>query len=504
MRIVAAMMKHETNSFSPIVTDWSRFEAWSGHLGTAARRAYEHSRMPLAAYIRLAEAAGHQVATPIAAEAMPSGPVADTAYDRMSDAVLEAVDAGCDAAMLDLHGAMITESTLDGEGTLLARIREIAPTLPVCVTCDLHCNLTRAMVENCTALIGYKTYPHVDLYEVAEQVATILLDYLDGRTSPVMAWGNRPLLAQTLRMGHEDRPMADLIALARTIEADNGDRPGALAATLFGGFPLADTPQAGVSAIVIRDGDREQAEIECATLLDAAWEQRQSFLYRGQPLEAALEEAKRLSASSADRPVLLLDHADNCGSGGSQDVMTVIDAVLAQGLDDVAMAAVWDPEAAGRMTAAGPGTDIALDLGGRTDMPKIGGGLPGRPLHLSGTVEAISDGRFRVEGPMYTGVEVNTGPTAVFRVCGPAGNSMRIVVVSEHHEPWDRAIFSHVGIDPAACRFLLLKSRIHYRAGFGALAGATVYCDGHGATTSDNGMLSFRNLRRPIFPLDAL
>jgi len=504
MRIVAAMMKHETNSFSPILTDWTRFEAWSGHRGDAARRAYEHSRMPMAAYIRLAEAAGHQVVTPIAAEAMPSGPVTDGAYAVMSDSILEAVAAGCDAAMLDLHGAMITESTLDGEGTLLGRIREIAPSLPICVTCDLHCNLTQAMVDNCTALIGYKTYPHTDLYEVAEQVASILLSHLDDRAAPVMAWGNRPLLAQTLRMGHEDQPMADLIAVARRIETGSPDRPGALAATLFGGFPLADTPQAGVSAIVVRDGDRQQAAADCATLLDAAWAQRESFLYRGTPLEAALEDAKRLAAASAGRPVLLLDHADNCGSGGSQDVMTVVDAVLTGGLDDVAVAAIWDPAAADRMTTAGPGSDVTLDLGGQTAMPRVGSGLPGRPLRLSGTVEAVSSGRFRVEGPMYTGVEINTGPTAVFRTCGAAGNVMRIVVVSEHHEPWDSAIFTHIGIEPAGCRYLLLKSRIHYRAGFGSLAGATVYCDGDGATTSDNGLLSFKNLRRPIFPLDAL
>src|SRR3546814_9754223 len=53
--------------------------------------------------------------------------------------------------------------TEDGEGTLLEQIRAIAPELPIAVTLDLHCNLTPKMVGNCTALIGYKTYPHVDM-----------------------------------------------------------------------------------------------------------------------------------------------------------------------------------------------------------------------------------------------------------------------------------------------------------------------------------------------------
>jgi microcystin degradation protein MlrC len=112
-------------------------------------------------------------------------------------------------------------------------------------------------------------------------------------------------------------------------------------------------------------------------------------------------------------------------------------------------------------------------------------------------VRTLSDGRWIVRGPMYTGVEVSTGPTAVLEVEG-----LRIVVVSKHHEPWDLGIFTSVGIEPQHCRYLLLKSRIHYRAGFAPLAKATITCDGEGVTTSDNSQLKFENIRRPIFPLD--
>ena len=98
---------------------------------------------------------------------------------------------------------------------------------------------------------------------------------------------------------------------------------------------------------------------------------------------------------------------------------------------------------------------------------------------------------------MYTGSEVCTGPTAVFETGG-----VKIVVVSKHHEPWDLGIFTSVGIAPQHCHYLLLKSRIHYRAGFAPLAKATIICNGTGVTTSNNGLLSFERLRRPIFPLD--
>src|SRR5437764_10284517 len=339
MRLVIAMMKHETNTFSPIRTDWQRFLDWGAYLGEEARRAYEGTGMPMAAYLDLAKGIGAEIVTPLAAEAMPSGPVAADAYERMSDAIVEAVAKGCDAAMLDLHGAMVAETTADGEGTLLERIRAVAPGLPIAVTCDLHANPSDKMVQNCTALIGYKTYPHVDMYAVGKQVGEILLRALYGKIRPVMAWGRRPLLAQTLRMGTDDEPMKSLIAAARGAEAR-----GLLAATVFGGFPLADTQAAGLSAICIADGDAAAARRETAALLAAAWVKREDFLYRHEPLDRAVARAKR-AAEGASGPVLLLDHADNTGSGGTQDVMTVIREVMRQGLEDVAVGAVCDPAA---------------------------------------------------------------------------------------------------------------------------------------------------------------
>ena len=491
MRLLIAMMKHETNSFSPIRTDWQRFLDWGAYLGAEARRAYEGTGMPMAAYIDLGRTIGAEIVTPVAAEAMPGGKVTADAYERMSGAILEAVAAGCDAAMLDLHGAMVAETTEDGEGTLLERIRAIAPRLPIAVTCDLHANLSDKMVRNCTALIGYKTYPHVDMYAVGKQVGTILLRAMNGEVKPIMAWGRRPLLAQTLRMGTDDEPMRSLIAAARAAEAS-----GLLAATVFGGFPLADTPAAGVSAICIADGDAAAARQATETLLDAAWRQRADFLYRHEPLADAVARAKA-AARDAAGPVLLLDHADNVGSGGTEDVMTVIEEVIRQGLDDVAVAAVCDPEAVVAMEKAGVGATVTLRLGGRTDMPSIQ--RRGAPLEITGRVRTLSDGEWIVRGPMYTGVKVTMGPSAVLDT-----GKVQIVVVSRHHEPWDQGVFTSLGIDPKTKRYLLLKSRIHYRAGFAPIAAATITCDGDGVTTSNNDLLRFETVRRPIYPLDRL
>jgi len=319
-------------------------------------------------------------------------------------------------------------------------------------------------------------------------VGRILLRALAGKVRPVMAWERRPLLAQTLRMGTDDEPMRELISMARQEE-----QQGLLAATVFGGFPLADMTDAGMSAIAVADGERGPAAAAVRRLMDRAWAQRQDFLYPHEPLDQALSRA----AAIAEGPVILLDHADNVGSGGTEDVMTVIRAVLAKGLRDVAVAAVCDPAAVREMARAGVGATITLKLGGKTDMPSIG--LKGVPLEITGKVRTLSDGEWVVRGPMYTGVTVQMGPTAVLDT-----GTLQIVVVSRHHEPWDLGVFTNVGIDPASKRYLLLKSRIHYRAGFAKVAKATITLDGEGVTTSDNTKLDFRHLRRPIFPLDRL
>jgi microcystin degradation protein MlrC len=289
-------------------------------------------------------------------------------------------------------------------------------------------------------------------------------------------------------MGSDDEPMRMLIAMARAEE-----RSGMLAATVFGGFPLADFADAGMSAICVADGDGGAAREAAERLMDAAWERREDFLYRPEPLEDAVARAKAMR----EGPVLLLDHADNVGSGGTEDVMTVLREVIRQGLEDVAVAAVWDPQAVKRMAQAGVGATVTLALGGRTDMPAIS--RRGAPLEVTGRVRTLSDGEWIVRGPMYTGVKVSMGPSAVLDT-----GKIEIVVVSRHHEPWDQGVFTSLGIDPKTKHYLLLKSRIHYRAGFAPLARATITCDGEGVTTSDNSVLRFQRVRRPIFPLDRI
>jgi microcystin degradation protein MlrC len=486
LRAVVAMMEHETNTFSPVPTPLRRFGSPDVPRGPEVYRLFKGTGTGIGGFLDVADEAGMEIVTPIAGNADPSGPVEADAYAVMCDAICEAIDRGCDVCFLDLHGAMVTETTDDGEGGLLARIRQLAPELPIGVSLDLHANLTDEIVNNCTALVGYKTYPHIDMYETGERAGRIMLSTLEGSVRPVMSWGNRPLLAQTLRMGHEDRPMGPLIEMARQEES-----AGLLSASIFGGFPLADFPNAGLSVVAIADGDEAMADSARERLLDAAWREREEFVFDSEPLPETIARAKALDRG----PIILLDHADNAASGGTQDTVAVLKEVIRQGLEDVAMFGVCDPEAVEEMALAGVGNRLTLRLGGKVDMPSIG--LRGEPLEISGRVRALTDGDFVVTTAMGRGTVESMGTTAVLDT-----GSVQIVVCSRNSEPFDLGCFRSVGIEPTQKKFLILKSRIHYRAGFRAIARHELACDGVGVTSSDNSLFKFEKVRRPIFPLD--
>ena len=140
---------------------------------------------------------------------------------------------------------------------------------------------------------------------------------------------------------------------------------------------------------------------------------------------------------------------------------------------------------------------MTVELGGKLDMPAIG--RNGEPRLVSGTVRLISNGQYRNRGPASKGVLMDMGPTVVLDT-----GKVEIVVISRHQEPNDLACLLSLGIDPEAKAYLMLKSRIHYRAGFKPIAREVIECAGVGVCTSDYDMLQFSKVRRPIYPLDKI
>jgi microcystin degradation protein MlrC len=491
MRIVTAMMQHETNTFSSLPTAYEAFAGTTGHdlppIGEAAVAAYGAADCPFAAFLDLARAEGAEAVVPIAANAEPSGPVAEAAFDDISARICDAVAAGCDAVMLDLHGAMVTEDHDDGEGELLRRIRSVAPDVPIAVALDFHTHLTAEMVANATVITGYRTYPHVDMYETGRRCGQTLLRALKGEVLPRMTWGALPLLTNLLRQTPAQQPMKDVMDLAIAAEAEGR----VLNASVFGGFPFADIPHVSLSAVVTTDGQSKAGSRLLDDMLSLAWERRGDFVFEPETPETSIAFAKTLDTG----PIILADHGDNSGAGGAADDMSAIREMLRQGLSDIVAGPIWDPEAVSVLWQAGVGSEVTVAIGGKTPTPAMG--LQGQSLELTGTVRDLSDGRFTITGPMMTGLPVDLGRTAVLDT-----GALQVVVSERRCEPYDLGYLTHAGIDPARKKYVVLKSRHHFRAGFEQIARHIVLVATPGVCSENYGLFPFTRLKRPIYPLD--
>ncbi|HLS69091.1 MAG TPA: M81 family metallopeptidase [Kiloniellales bacterium] len=496
MRLLLAMMKHETNTFSPVPTRIDRFSR-RGDVplsGEEAVQAYRGTGTVLGGFLAVAEEQGAEVEVAIAAEAWPSGPVDDEAYRIMTDRICEAAArGGWDGVLLDLHGAMVTESEEDGEGALLKRLRKLAPETPIAVGLDMHSNIYEEIVANSDVVAGYQTYPHIDMFETGRRAAEALVGRIRGELRPLQVWSNNPMLPHVMRQGTDDHPNGMLQARCREMQ----EEPGVLAVSLFVGFPHADIRDAGLSVVVVTDDDAALAEKLRDELLDSAWKEREAFVYRPEPLAESVARAKALPRDEKKGPVILLDHYDNAASGGTMDTTAVLAEILRQELEDVAVFAIYDPQAVQQAVAAGIGQSVTLSIGGKLPMPAIP--VESKPLEVTGRIKTISDGRYRNKGPMYAGVAMDMGTSVVLDT-----GRVEIVLISRHVEPHDINVLLSLGIDPLQKRYVMLKSRIHWRAGLKHIARDIIECAGVGVCTSDYSQLNFTRVRRPIYPLDAI
>ena len=488
MRFFVAMFSHETNTFSSIPTDRREFEARALRYGGEILETYRGTGTCLGGMIDAAAARGVALAPSVAAAASPAGPVSKDVYEDVTRRLLADLRAAgrLDGVLLDLHGAMVPEGGEDGEGPLLAAVRDtVGPAVPVAVTLDFHANVSDAMVRHATLLHGYKTYPHVDMADRGREATERLLDVAAGRLRPTVAFRRPPLLPPIAGQATGRGPMRRLYDLADEMER----RPGVVSISIFAGFPLADIHDAGLSVYVVTHDDQALAEALADELAAVAWRHRREFLHTAPPVAEAVAQALAVDG----RPVILADIADNTGGGAAGDGTEILRELLRVRARPATVACLWDPAAAAACARAGAGATVTIDVGGKVD------DRHGAPVRVTGRVRTLSDGRFVHKGPMLRGLEGRLGPTAVLDV-----DDVKVVLTSLRWQTLDPEMLRVVGIDPLGEKIVVVKSTIHYRAAFEPIARAIVEVDAPGLSSSNLRRFTFTRVRRPIFPLDEL
>jgi len=484
LRIAIGGFLHESHSFAPRPATWADFVRPGGfpplqeaNLVTALRP----TSAPSAGAIRVAEEAGVALVPLAWAVANPSGPVQDEAFERIAALIGAGLsralqDAPLDGVYLDLHGAALAESFPDAEGELLRRVRAIVgPDLPLTISLDPHANLTARMVALVDAAVPYRTYPHVDMKDAGAQAMRLLLARIRRGTPWARAFRQLdfwiPITSQCTLVDPMRAVLAERAALA--------ERAGLAELAFCFGFPYADFPECGVALAAFAE-TQVQADAAADAFAQHVASQEHAFDLGVMPAEQAVAEA--ITARGTQRPVVIADTQDNPGGGGHGDTTGLLAELVRQGATGAVLCLINDAESAAACRAAGEGGEVALSLGGKSD---------GVPLPCTARVERLTDGRFTLTGPMGAGNPADLGPTALIAI----EPGIRVMVVSRKTQAYDQAILRHVGIEPAECRILALKSSVHFRADFGPIAERIIVAAAPGPVVADSSGLPFRHLR---------
>lgn len=488
--VVLGGVSHETNTFSPISTDLPLFERRAFLRGQDVIDQSRGVSSSIGGMVDAAEKRGWTITPTIFASATPSGIVTSEAYEAIAGEIVEGIRQALpvDGVLLPLHGAMVTENYDDGEGELLRRVRQVVgPDVPVITVLDFHGTLTEAIAQYADIVIGYEAYPHVDPYDRGLESVELMEKMIAGEIKPVRALRQIPMLTPLPpQFTWGDTPMNDLMSLSLEIEKE----PGILCIMLAAGFTYSDIYDSGMAVIVNADGDQALADDAADRLARACWNERDRFLVGVTPVEEAIERVR----NATEGPIVLADVADNPGAGASCDGTVILDALLKSGLDNVAVGIIADPESVERAAEIGVGNTGTFNLGGKVD------DLHGPTLEIEAKVRSVEDVTFTNTGPMGRGGRSRLGRTAVLEA-GPNGE-VEIVVTTNRFQVLDAELFRAVGIPPEQRRALVVKSSVHFRASFEQIATEIIEVDAPGLSSPNIFRFDFKNVRRPIWPLD--
>jgi microcystin degradation protein MlrC len=492
MRILFAGLFHETHSFVSDLTGLDEFLVERGN--AILRRRHDGSQID--GFLEVAETKGWTVVPTVSYSAMPSGTVKDDVFETFwhetEAAARAAVESGIDAVYLSLHGAFVTETVKDPEGELLKRLRAVPglASVPIVGVFDLHANFSDDMAEYANALVCYRENPHTDARETARRAAELLYRALEEKKLPRIHARHADIIWPPAGTGTADSPMRELESLARDLERDN---PDFWAVNVVGGYSFSDTRDTGASFSIVTVGAEAAARAALQKLADLAFGLRESGIVAERGLDEVLQEILPVQKG----PVLLVEPADNIGGGAPGDSTDILRALLRYRVKN-SVVIINDPESVSALRQVPVGGLARLSIGGK------GSPLDEGPVELAVTLISLSDGRFELEDlnshlAGFKGRYIEMGPSAVVR----CEEGVTILLTSLKTPPFDLGQLRSQGIEPMQASVIGVKAAVGHRRAYDPIAAASFTVRTRGACISDPPALPYKNVRRPIYPLDA-
>jgi len=462
MRVFAAGLQHETNTFAAWPTGARAFDEGGIRRGAQvlAARGSDHKTAQL--WRDLCVRDGHEFTASLFAWAQPSGPVVQAVYEGMRNEILSDLQTQgpFDVVLLFLHGAMVSSECNDCETDIVRRVREVVgDAAAIGVELDPHCHLAQPLVDIADAVILMKHYPHDDYLARAAELYDICVATAAGGLHPTSA------IFDCRMVGFyptTQEPMASFVTHFGDIER----RPGVLSVSFAHGFPWGDTPDTGSRVLAITDADPALAAQVSEEIGLEIYAARAALLPRFPSVEAALDDAVGTPGL-----VVVADTADNAGGGAPGDNVSLLVAILDRGIEAAAFGAIWDPIAAAACADAGVGATLKLRIGGKSGLSS------GQPLDVVATVRAV---RERHAQTGLGGSRVAMGLSVWIEV-----NGVDIVLNSIRTQVFSPDAFTGLGIELEEKKIVAVKSSQHFQGGFAPIAAKVIQAATHGAIQMD-------------------
>ena len=480
MRIFTACLGTETHTWASLPTDTKAFEDTYLVRDGKHPEAVNMFAVPLIIWRDHALRKGWETIESLCAFATPSGLIVRRTYETYRDEILRDLQQALpvDAVMLSLHGAMVADGYDDCQEDLLHRVRAIVGE-NVFVGCelDLHCHIAPQFVEDTTAFVIFKEYPHIDFAERAEELWALMERTLAGEIKPVISTFD----CRMIELFHTTRePMRSFVDGMTALEGKNG----VLSVSLAHGFPWANIPHVGARMIVMTDDDKDHGDRLAEELGRKLWTLRNEVVPQVVELDDAIEQALAIDAT----PVVFGDIADNPGGGAAGDSTFIAHALIKRGITNAAVGGIWDPVAVDICRGAGVGAKFDLRLGGKT------GRWSGEPLDLHVTVTGGFD-NVLAEG--LAGSARPMGQTVTLQADG-----IDYVVHSARTQNFHPSFFANVGIDYMSKKILVVKSMQHFYSNYAAVSDNVLYVSTPGVVDHNIKRLPLERAARPVWPLD--
>ena len=491
-RVAIGGILHESNTFATVPTAYADFERANIRRGAEIVRQWGDAKSEISGFIAGCRQFDMEMVPTLVADAVPAGPVTDDALNRLTGELIDRVKAAgkLDGLLLALHGAMVVESYPQGDAEVLRRLRAaFGPQFPIVVTHDFHANIAQEVVDRSTALVTYKTNPHIDQRDRGIKAAEIMSKLARGQVKPVQALAKPPMIYNIRFQYTSVEPLAPIVEETRRLER----QPKILAASVAGGYQYADVPAVGPGVVVVTDNDPELARREAQRLSDMLWATRDKLVLNLPEAAEAVRQAK-----AADKfPVVLVEMGDNIGGGSAGDATFLLSELVKQKAEGWVVV-IADPQAVGVAVKAGIGQPFDAMVGGKTDK------LHGEPVHIRGRVKSLHDGKYVETETRHGGQRyLDQGLTAVIEAEGSTRDLPNIVMLTTNRQtPFSLHQLISCGVYPQRQKMIVVKAAIAYRAAYEPIAGKIIEVDTGGVTAVNPKRFEWKRARRPLFGLE--